>query len=109
MNTYKCVSFNTPCYFNTHFYVELTETDSEATFQNFLEDALTSFENYVVDGIIDDVCDENGENGELVLDWEDFDRIRENCYIEDIHEVSKNEIPPTESIYTTDDGEHIEF
>ena len=109
MNTYKCVSFNTPCYFNTHFYVELTETDSETTFQNFLEDALTSFENYVVDGIIDDVCDENGENGELVLDWEDFDRIRENCYIEDIHEVSRNEIPPTETIYTSNDGEHIKF
>lgn len=113
MNTYKYISFNTPDYFSTYFYVKLTETDSEATFQNFLEDAFTSFQNYVADCMEGEAYDEYAdEYGQLVdeIGYEEaLDEYRNRCYVERICDVSENEVPPTEIPYTTDDGEHIEF
>lgn len=113
MNTYKYVSFNTPDYLGTSFYVELTETDSEATFQHFLEDAFTSFQNYVADCMDSDAyyehADEYGHMVDEIGYEEALEGYRDRCYVEEIRDVSENEAPPTEIPYTTDDGEHIEF
>lgn len=111
MNTYKYVSFNTPDYLGTSFYVELTETDSETTFQHFLEDAFTSFQNYVADCMEVEAYDEHAdEYGQLIDEIgykEALDEYRNRCYVERIRDVSEDEVP--EAPYTTDDGEYIEF
>lgn len=111
MNTYKYVSFNTPDYLGTYFYVKLTETDSEATFQNFLENAFTSFQNYVADRMDSDAyyehADECGHMVDEIGYEEALEGYRDRCYVEEIRDVSEDEV--SEAPYTTDDGEYIEF
>lgn len=112
MNTYKYVCFGSYDFVGTYFYVKLTETDSEATFQSFLEDAFTNFQDYIANCLNEDTfkeyADEYGNMVDEVGYEEALERIRENCYISEIRDV-ENEIPPEDLTCTTDEGCTIEF
>lgn len=112
MNTYKYVCFGSYNFVGTYFYVKLTETDSEATFQSFLEDAFTNFQNYVANCLESDIFEEYSDEYGNMVDESGYEEaleiIRENCYVSEIRDV-ENEIPPEDLTCTTDEGCTIEF
>lgn len=91
---FKRVLFESPYYGGTEVIVGLTETDSEGTFQNFLENAFTAFQQFIVDRcegeIIADIADENGDYSES--DYvKAVEKYEENCYISSISDIPENE------------------
>lgn len=115
MVTYKVIGFNSPDYFGSDVVVRLTETDSEATFQNFLQDAFISFQNHVADSLDGEAWEENtdeyGHNLDEIGYEESLEKFRDNCYVEYVKNVPESELDEFSKkyAYTTDDGEEIEW
>ena len=77
-----CVSFNSSEVFGYSVIVALTETDSEATFQRFLEDAYCSFQDYVVNWALTNLFSSLNDAADDDEIEERLERIRRHPIVE---------------------------
>lgn len=104
-----CVSFNSSEVFGYSVIVALTETDSEATFQHFLEDAYCSFQDYVVNWALTNLFSSLNDTADDDEIEERLEKIREECYLESVEEIRDTKPFTNCEIYTTDDGFNIDW
>ena len=91
---YKRVLFESPDYLGTEVIVRLTETDSEETFQNFLRNALTSFQAFVAEQVEDEYSEcYIQDDGEINVEAykQVIQSIIDNCCISSISDISEEE------------------
>lgn len=115
MATYKVIGFDSPDYMGYDVVVRLTETDNDATLQDFIEKALTNYKNYVAYWMDGEAWQANtDEYGNLIdeIGYEEFlEEIRDNCYVDYVKDLPESEITPfiAENAYSTDEGEEVEW
>ena len=95
MNRYFKIGFSSPYWVSVFTFIELTETDSEATLQRAVEDAFTSYQNYVAEVCDSEAYSENvndyGKLDELGYE-ESLENYRDSCRVDCYYEVSESEV-----------------
>ena len=111
MNKYYRIVFGSSYKVSQEIFVMTTETDSEATLQNFIQDAFSSYQEDAIRVNKTSFFGEPTEYDDLNSEeCEELDEeIRNNCYVVSIEEVNKNACEDVDEFLTTDDASLIEW
>lgn len=112
MNKYYQVVFNSSEWVSCKIVIKLTETDSENTLQRAIEDAFTSYENYVAETHDSDSYYENlNDYGELDTEGyeESIEKYRSSCWIKSIKPVQESEVDLNSTLLTEEISDRMEW